>query len=970
MADTVRIGDYDYTTISETEASAVAYNKNKSSYGAIQSSVEINGNTYTVTSLERCFDSCRSFTTSPTIPSTIKNMDFCFYSCWALTTAPSIPNGVVSMRSCFGNNEALTNINTTIPGTVKNMHQCFSDCMALVNASVLVLSEGIEDMSECFAHCNKLTSAPSIPNSVLDMEYCFNYCEKLTSAPVIPPNVTNLLDCFYGCHALTSVPDLSNLAGSNINMDSCFLDCTSLVNAPVLPEGVTNLSGCFFNCTKLKTAPIIPDGVVDLGGCFYQCYALTDVGEIPDSVTDMSSCFKSCTALVNAPAIPKNVTDLNGCFGGCTSLTGSVVVGSTPGSEWGSSAIFTGTTKDIQVVVIGSSNIPAWETIVGGYSNVSLYDYDTAFDLYFEYGDYAYRIESATEASAFALDRTKSSYEPAADSVGGIPLTSMRECYGETPIVASPAIPDTVTDLYFCFANCAQLVAPPVLPSSATDLTNCFYYCESLTTPPQIPSGVTNMSWCFASSGITTAPVLPSWVVNLEYCFSQSNIAAPPVIPSSVTSMKSCFSGCFELTSAPVIPSGVLYTDRCFADCNITDPPVLPAGLITMTGCFSGCQNLETAPVIPSRIDDMEECFLGCWALTAPPVIPEGVTNLKNCFRSCSSITTAPDIPSSVTNMDYCFESCRSLEGKIVVSNNPTNVTRLFYGTHQDIYIVRSSTSVPSTAWSRVGASWSNVHFELDDNQPPNGNIIAYIRVDQAGSKTPSVTGDWMYIQFSANHYKTSIPPGWSIVPASIVVKDQYGSGGQLYPSNNYYAVMRSEGASASDGSMTAVGQNGQYIIDFWINLKTSDRHVLDINIANVGFDSLTPSISTADDILNANAIQPYYLTLVIPRNVPLVSYFHGGSGLAIGKYADTAETFDIDMDTRHKGGFVMNLSTNLQLDADLLQLAYALGLAQSPSTEVNLKDFLMLTKRITTSSSSPSSSDGSDGDIWFVYES
>lgn len=947
MADTVRIGDYDYTTISETEASAVAYNKNKSSYGAIQSSVEINGNTYTVTSLERCFDSCRSFTTSPVIPSTIKNMDYCFYSCWALTTAPAIPNGVMSMKSCFGNDKALTNVNITIPGTVKNMYQCFSDCTALVNASVLVLSEGIQDMNQCFSHCYKLTSAPSIPNSVLDMGYCFSYCEKLTSAPVIPSRVNNLVECFYSCHALTSVPDLSNLTGSNISMGSCFFDCTSLVNAPVLPPGVASLSGCFSRCSKLETAPTIPDGVVYLSSCFYQC-----------------------TALVNAPAIPKSATYLTSCFYGCTSLTGSVVVGGTPGSGWQSSDIFTGTTKDIQVVVVGSSNTSAWATIVSGYSNVSLYDYDTAFDLYFEYGDYAYRIESATEASAFALDHTKTSYEAVADSIGGVPIVGMAGCYSEAPLTEAPPIPSTVTDLSLCFWECDQLIVPPTLPSGVTDLSSCFEGCKSLTTSPLIPSTVTNMNSCFYRSGLTVAPVLPEGLTVLAYCFGECEIETPPAIPSSVVDMEACFKNCFNLASAPVIPSGVLRMAYCFENCSIITPPVLPAGLQTIQGCFSGCMYLQTAPVIPNSITDMGSCFLGCWNLTAPPVIPEGVTNMTNCFSGCSSITTAPNIPSSVTRMNYCFQGCFDLKGKIVVSNSPTEVTRLFYNTMEDIYIVRSSTSVPSTAWSRVGASWSNVHFELDDNQPPNGNIIAYIRVDQAGSKTPSVTGDWMYIQFSANHYKTSIPPGWSIVPASIVVKDQYGSGGQLYSSNNYYAVMRSEGASASDGSMTAVGQNGQYIVDFWINLKTSDRHVLDINIANVGFDSLTPSISTADDILNANAIQPYYLTLVIPRNVPLVSYFHGGSGLAIGKYADTAETFDIDMDTRHKGSLVMNLSTNSQLDADLLQLAYALGLAQSPSTEVNLKDFLMLTKRITTSSSSPSSSDGSDGDIWFVYES
>ena len=132
MADSVIIGDYRYRIHNATERTArvAVVDKTLNSYGAIQSSVEIEGVEYSVTVMFQCFKDCTSLITAPEIPSSVTMMSNCFNNCDSLINAPVIPNSVESMDMCFYGCDALVTA-PIIPSSVLNVDSCFQYCTSL-----------------------------------------------------------------------------------------------------------------------------------------------------------------------------------------------------------------------------------------------------------------------------------------------------------------------------------------------------------------------------------------------------------------------------------------------------------------------------------------------------------------------------------------------------------------------------------------------------------------------------------------------------------------------------------------------------------------------------------------------------------------------------------------------------------------------------------------------------------------------
>ena len=320
MAD-FTIGDYDYTILSGTNVSVKVYNRTKTSYEDIPSTVTYGSTTYSVTDMSYCFYRCTSLTSAPSMPINVTNMSNCFYNCTSLTTAPSIPSSVT-------------------------------------------------DMSYCFSDCTSLTSAPGIPASVINMRYCFRDCTSLTTSPNMSnaTNVTNMSNCFYGCTSLISAP---NIPGNVTNMYCCFSKCTSLTSAPSIPSSVTDISICFHDCTSLTTPPNMSNatGVIDMSSCFWNCTSLTTPPDMSNAtnVTSMYYCFYGCTSLTSAPSIPSSVINIRYCFVDCINLTGVIEINSvtlTPPDD-----AFRNTTK----LIVLKGTYPQLSTIANQYSNVYVY---------------------------------------------------------------------------------------------------------------------------------------------------------------------------------------------------------------------------------------------------------------------------------------------------------------------------------------------------------------------------------------------------------------------------------------------------------------------------------------------------------------------------------------------------------------------------------------------------------------------
>ena len=210
-----------------------SYNNEYSGNVVIPSSVEYNGNSYSVTSIG----------------------EFAFYDCEDLTSV-TIPDGVTSIEhAAFGMCSSLTSV--TIPNSVTTLGE------------------------SAFTFCNSLASI-EIPNSVTTIgTYAFFECRGLTSL-TIPNSVTKIGDnAFSACIALTSLT-ISN--SMTIIPFSAFDWCTSLTSVEI-PNSVTKIKGyAFADCTSL-TSIDIPNSVTEIGeGAFYGCTGLTSI-TIPNSVT-------------------------------------------------------------------------------------------------------------------------------------------------------------------------------------------------------------------------------------------------------------------------------------------------------------------------------------------------------------------------------------------------------------------------------------------------------------------------------------------------------------------------------------------------------------------------------------------------------------------------------------------------------------------------------------------------------------
>ena len=169
----------------------------------IPSSITVEGQEYTVTSIgNSAFRGCTGLT-SVNIPNSVTSIgNDVFYGCKGLTSV-NIPNSVTSIgNDVFYGCKGLTSV--TIPNSVTSIgNSAFSDCRGLTSVTI---PNSVTSISRyAFKGCPGLTSV-TIPNSVTYIdEYAFSGCSGLTSV-TIPNSVTSIgRDAFADCSSLTSV---------------------------------------------------------------------------------------------------------------------------------------------------------------------------------------------------------------------------------------------------------------------------------------------------------------------------------------------------------------------------------------------------------------------------------------------------------------------------------------------------------------------------------------------------------------------------------------------------------------------------------------------------------------------------------------------------------------------------------------------------------------------------------------------
>ncbi len=342
-----------YYRVNGSEA-IVTYESTYNSYSGnvtIPTTVNYNGITYSVTSIDPyTFQKCTALT-SITIPESITSIgEQAFLGCNSLSSV-NITNIAAWCKINFSNNASNGNyysnplivahhlflngtevINLAIPNTVTSIKDyAFYGCTGIISVSIpnSVTSIG----SSAFNGCRGLTSI-TIPNSVTSIgESTFSGCASLASVS-IPNSVTAIGNsAFYGCSNLTSVtiPNSVNYIGN-----SAFLNCSSLTDLHFNAISCQNFSQYTgpFNGTFISTIEIgnsvqqIPsffvyglttvrtvrmgNSVAKIGSCaFYGCNCMTDL-TLGNSVTSIgSSAFYDCSGLrsITLPSSLRTVED-------------------------------------------------------------------------------------------------------------------------------------------------------------------------------------------------------------------------------------------------------------------------------------------------------------------------------------------------------------------------------------------------------------------------------------------------------------------------------------------------------------------------------------------------------------------------------------------------------------------------------------------------------------------------------------
>ena len=543
-----------------------------------------------------------------------------------------------------------------------SLENTFEACEKLSTAPAI--PDSVTNMKHTFLNCN-LIEAPVIPDGVTNMCGTFEQCDDLTKAPVIPSSVTNMQGTFAECHGLKGTtieinanPDEYSNCFSNIIMNTITLTGTSTMLDEIRATGIwddmppaddeqytygdyiytysaadegwevfINREVTDWNQTSYGAILESINGwpVVSMRETFANCVNLTEAPVIPDSVTHMFQTFMLCESLTETPVLPENVIDMCGTFAECTSLTEAPVI---PDSV-----------TDMDYTFNGCINL---RTYVG------------STDADGDFSNYVIPNRVGYMRDTFAGCRSLTKAPAIPDSVGVMDRTFL-EC---TSLTQAPVIPDNVADIGGTFAECTSLNGIIEINTNPNDYEDCFYNVD-----------MTNITLTGTSTMLNEIGD-----TGLNYT-SGNNSDLNPDDGSTPIDVEEYAYGDYVYTYSEADGGWTVAINE-----EVTDYDQTSYGVIL--------ESINSKP-----ITSMYETFTYCGNLTEAPIIPAGVTNMEATFYFCESLMEAPVIPDSVINMDYTFAGCTSLTGTVEINANPDSYDKCFCDVDMtNITLIGSST--------------------------------------------------------------------------------------------------------------------------------------------------------------------------------------------------------------------------------------------------------------------------------------
>ncbi len=548
------------------------------------STFDINGTTYTVTSIAASAFSSRPIT-SVTIPNTVTSIGASAF--WTTNIASvTIPASVTSIgTNAFGN--------------------CVNLATIVVNAYISNLSSAFTYMNASLPETWTFDYVGAVPDSIC--------AAKLLSSVTISNLITGIgAGAFNGCTGLTSI---------------------------TLPSTITSIGqDAFRDCTWL-TSITIPNAVTTFGQrTFMGCTGLTSFSFPSSLVTAGDSMFIGCTNLTNF-SINSNVTNIGAAFVSFTTPNTTLTfnyVGSIPGIAF-QNATF------IKTVVIGNLVTSIGYGAFYMNSNLSSLTLGSSLTLI---GQGAFngctKITSITlpsslvtiEDNVFAGTQISTiSFPSSLTSLGG-------NAFGGCTALTSVTIPPTLTTVgNVAFTGCTSLTTIVIqaymsgfagsFPINNANMSITFDYANII--PNSACQNKTNLKTLIIGNSITAIGTSS---------FSGTGITSVTIPASVATVGNSAFASCGSLNNIVVRQNYSNYSS-IFTSTNAANTSVTfdYAGAVPASACTN--KTGITSLIMSNSINGIgTSAFSGCTGLTNI-IIPASVTSIgASAFNACTNLNT------------------------------------------------------------------------------------------------------------------------------------------------------------------------------------------------------------------------------------------------------------------------------------------------------------------------------------------